>query len=66
VNDELERIWKWPWPNIKVLYQNSPGATEKKHKNLGQNSWFPGQDLNLGPPKYERRVLTPQLWRLVV
>jgi hypothetical protein len=48
------------WPNFKVLSQNSPGGTEKNHKNLSQDSLFLGQDLNLGP-KYEAGVLTTEL-----
>jgi hypothetical protein len=34
------------------------GGTEETMKNLSQDNWSPGQDINLGPPKYEPEVLT--------
>jgi hypothetical protein len=32
--------------------------TEETMKNLSQDSWSQGRDLNPGPPKYEAGVLT--------
>jgi hypothetical protein len=43
---------------FKVLSRHLPGRTEENHKNLSQDSWFPGRDLNPGPPEYETGVLT--------
>jgi hypothetical protein len=39
---------KWSWPNLKYI------CLERMRKttiNLCQDSWFPGQDLKLGPPE---------------
>jgi len=38
---------------FKVTSQHLPGGLNKIMKNLSQNSQSPGQDLKLGPPKYE-------------
>jgi hypothetical protein len=44
---------KWSWPNLR----SNPGicieGLRKTTKNLSQDSWSPGRDLNTGPPKYE-------------
>jgi hypothetical protein len=37
--------------------QNFPGRTEENHKDLSQDSWSLGQDLNQGPSRYEAGVL---------
>jgi hypothetical protein len=54
----------WLWKEVvvakcKVLGQR--GGTEKTIRNLSQDSRSVGQDLNLGPPKYETGVLTTRL-----
>lgn len=43
-----------------VLSWHLPGESEKntKKKNLNQDSWSPGQHLNLGCPEYEACILT--------
>jgi hypothetical protein len=38
---------------LKVPSQHLHGRIEEKYKNLDQNSWSPGRDLNPGPPEYE-------------
>jgi hypothetical protein len=43
-----------------------PGGTEENHKNLSQNSWSLGQDLNQEPPEYEAGVLTTRPQHLVL
>jgi hypothetical protein len=50
-------------PNFKVLFWHLPGGTEKK---VSQDNWSLGQNLNLGPHKYEAGVLTTQLQWLVI
>jgi hypothetical protein len=35
-------------------------------KNLSQNSWSPGQNLNPGSSEYETRLLTTQPQHLVI
>jgi hypothetical protein len=49
---------KQSWLNFKVLSRHLPGGTE----NYGncQDSQSPGQDFNLGPPKYEEGMFTTQ------
>jgi hypothetical protein len=49
---------------FKVISQHSPGGTEQNHEKP-QNSWFPGQDLNPGPPEYKVGVSTIRPWRSV-
>jgi hypothetical protein len=38
---------------------------EENHKNLNQNSWSPGRDMNLGLIEYEVGVLASGLRRSV-
>jgi hypothetical protein len=39
VSDEIKRIRKVDVAYFNVLPQNLPGNSEKKHKNLSQDSW---------------------------
>lgn len=41
-----------------IYLEHLSGGTEENHKNLSQNSWFPGQNLNLRPSELEAGVLT--------
>jgi hypothetical protein len=41
---------------MKALSQHFLGGTEKNHKNLGQESLSPDQDLNQGSPKYKKGI----------
>lgn len=61
VNDELERMYK----EAGMAYQQFPGGSEKKHKNLSQERQHPGQDLKLGHSKYKVGVLITQPYCLV-
>jgi hypothetical protein len=56
---------KRSWPNFNVLSRHSPGGTEKTTKNLSQDSWSLGRDLNPGPPEYGAGVLTTRPRRSV-
>jgi hypothetical protein len=49
---------KQSWHNFKVLSQHLPGGTKQNHGNLNQDNWYPGRDLNPGPPKSEAGVLS--------
>jgi hypothetical protein len=50
----MERIWKEAaGEKFKVLSWHSFEGTEENHKNLSQDSWSPGQDLNPGSPAYK-------------
>jgi hypothetical protein len=52
-----------------LIYSTNPavglGGLRKTTKNLGQDSWSPGRDLNPGPPEYETGVLTTRSRRWV-
>jgi hypothetical protein len=51
---------KWTWPNLRYF----PGVCMERMreitKNLSQDSRSPGEDLNPGPHKYEKGVVTVQ------
>jgi hypothetical protein len=49
-------MWKAGRPNFKVLSQHLPGGTEKTHKNISQDSHYPGRDLNPETSEYEAEV----------
>jgi hypothetical protein len=44
--------------NRKIRGRSSCGRLRETTNNISQNSWSPGQDLNLGPHEYEAGVLT--------
>jgi hypothetical protein len=46
------------WPNLRYYPGIFVDGLKKTMKNLSQNSWSPGRDLNLGPLEYEAGVLT--------
>jgi hypothetical protein len=52
VNNESVRLWK------EAYYSHLPEGTDKSHKNLRQDSQFPGQDLNWEPSKYKSEALS--------
>jgi hypothetical protein len=52
----MERVWKnWSLPNLRQ-YSSICLEIQKNHEKLQANPSL-GQDLNLGPPKYEEKVL---------
>jgi hypothetical protein len=57
---------KWSWPIFKVLSWHSLEGLRETTKTLSEASWSPGQNLNLGPSKYEAGVLTTQPQHLVL
>jgi hypothetical protein len=42
---------------IKALSRHVPRRTKENHNKPQSDRWFPGRDLNPGPPKYETGVL---------
>jgi hypothetical protein len=59
VNNELDRVWKEAVMALfEVLSWHLPEGLRKTTKDLGQNSWSPGRDLNPGPPEYKGGVFT--------
>jgi hypothetical protein len=59
----MRRYWKgygrkWLWGNFRYYPCIRLEELRKTTKNISQDSWSQGQDLNLGPPKYEAAVLT--------
>jgi hypothetical protein len=54
---------KWSWPNLRQ-YPSICLETQKKHEKFRSNPSL-GQDLNMGPPKYEEQVLITQPLHLV-
>jgi hypothetical protein len=50
---------KRSWPNFMVLSWHLLGGTKENHKNLIQDSWSVGRDMNPGPPKYEMQEFLP-------
>jgi hypothetical protein len=42
----------------EVLSRHLPGGSEENHENPESIGWYPGRDLNSGPPEYEARMLT--------
>jgi hypothetical protein len=62
VSNELERMWKEAvMASFKVLSRHFPGGTAETTKNLSQDSWSLGRDLNLGPTEHEAEELTTKL-----
>jgi hypothetical protein len=53
VNNKLETMWKFSWPNFKLLSRYLSGQTEENHEKLFYDSRSPGLDLNPGPSEYE-------------
>jgi hypothetical protein len=51
-------VRKQSWPNLRYYPGICLAGPRKSTKNLSQDSWSLGQDLNLGPPEYEAQVLT--------
>jgi hypothetical protein len=57
MNDELDRIWKRLWPNLRyypTICLDGLGKTT----NLSQDFWSLSRDFNLGPVEYKAGVLT--------
>jgi hypothetical protein len=64
---EFKGIWKKAvMAYLKVLSWHLLEGLRKNHKNVSQDSWSPGRDLNPGPSKYEAGVLTTQLHSVVI
>jgi hypothetical protein len=58
---ELERMWmEVVRAYFKVLSSICLQGLKKTMKNLSQDSQSPGQELDLGVPEYEARMLTSQ------
>jgi hypothetical protein len=53
----MKRIWKWLWPNFKVLSRNLPRGT-KLNQQKPQDILFRGRYLNPRPLEYETGVLS--------
>jgi hypothetical protein len=55
--------------SVRLIVRYSPGirleGQSKTTKNMNQDSWSEGTDLNLGPPKHEAGVLTTRTQRSV-
>jgi hypothetical protein len=51
---------KWSWPNLSHYPGIYLEGFRKTMENLSQDSEFPGQELNTGPPQYEVGMLTTQ------
>lgn len=43
---------------FEALFRHLPRPSEEDHQHLSQDSRYPGQDLDTGPPEYEAGVLT--------
>jgi hypothetical protein len=56
MKNELERILKWSWPNLR--YHPSICSEGLRAKNLSQDSQSLCRNLNLGPPESKAGVLT--------
>jgi hypothetical protein len=54
VNDELERMWKWSWHNLRYY---SPTGTEENHDKPVRIADLPSGDFNPGPPEYEGELI---------
>jgi hypothetical protein len=52
---------KWSWPNPRYYSGIYLEGLKKTTKNINQDSWSPGWDLNPGPPEYEAGVSITQL-----
>jgi hypothetical protein len=48
---------KLSWPNLKVLFQHSPGGTEENHENLSQDSRSPGPKFEPGSSGIRSRIV---------
>jgi hypothetical protein len=48
---------KRSWPNLRYYPGICPEGLTKTMKTCSQDSWSLSQDLNLGPPECEARVL---------
>jgi hypothetical protein len=56
---------KRSWPNFKVLSRHSTEGMRKTTKNLSQDSFSTGRNLNPRPSEYEAGVLTARPRRSV-
>jgi hypothetical protein len=66
-NDESKGYGgKQSWPKLRYYAGICLEGVKKTTENLSQDSWSPGQDMNPGPPAYEKEVITTQPQCLVL
>jgi hypothetical protein len=66
VDEELERMWKWSWPNLRHYHGIYLEGLRETTKTLKQDRLSPGTDLKPEPSEYETGVLTTPQRRSVI
>jgi hypothetical protein len=56
LHNELGRMWKWSWPNLKYNPDIFLERLGKTFNIINKDSWNPGQQSDWAPPEYKSEM----------